>query len=47
MFILKIRKSDETPSNFSVIIANELLKCNSDEFFTSAVNSFIAIMIFT
>lgn len=36
----KNRKSDETPSNFSVIIPDGLLKCNNDEFFTLAVNSF-------
>ena len=43
----KNRKSDETPSNFSVIIPDGLLKCNSDEVFTLAVNSFIVTMIFT
>ena len=36
----KNRKSDETPSNFSVIIQDSLLKCNSDEYFTLSVNSF-------
>ena len=36
----KNRKSDESPSNFSVIIPDGLLKCNSDEYFTLAVNSF-------
>jgi len=36
----KNRKSDETPSNFSVIIPDGLLKCNSDEYFTLSVNSF-------
>jgi hypothetical protein len=36
----KNRKSDETPSNFSVMIPDGLLKCNNDEFFTLAVNSF-------
>ena len=36
----KNRKSDESPSNFSVIIPDSLLKCNSDEYFTLSVNSF-------
>lgn len=36
----KNRKSDESPSNFSVIIPDGLLKCNSDEYFTLSVNSF-------
>ena len=36
----KNRKSDETPSNFSVIIPDGLLKCNTDEYFTLSVNSF-------
>ncbi len=39
------RKSDESPSNFSVIIPDDLLKINKDEYFTLSVNSFIAIMI--
>ena len=30
----KNRKSDETPSKFSIIIPDGLLKCNNDEFFT-------------
>ena len=36
----KRRKSDETPSNFSVIIPDGLLKVNNDEYFTLSVNSF-------
>ena len=36
----KSRKSDETPSNFSVIIPDGLLKVNNDEYFTLSVNSF-------
>lgn len=36
----KNRKSDETPSNFSVIIPDGLLKVNKDEFFTMSVTSF-------
>ena len=36
----KNRKSDETPSNFSVIIPDGLLKVNNDEYFTLSVNSF-------
>jgi hypothetical protein len=36
----KNRKSDETPSNFSVIIPDGLLKVNNDEYFTMSVNSF-------
>jgi len=36
----KNRKSDETPSNFSVLIPDGLLKCNNDEYFTLSVNSF-------
>lgn len=36
----KNRKSDETPSNFSVIIPDGLLKVNKDEYFTMSVNSF-------
>ena len=36
----KNRKSDETPSNFSVIIPDGLLKVNKDEYFTLSVNSF-------
>ena len=36
----KNRKSDETPSNFSVIIPNGLLKVNKHEYFTLSVNSF-------
>ena len=36
----KNRKSDESPSNFSVIIPDSLLKCNSDEYFTLSINSF-------
>ena len=43
----KNRKSDETPSNFSVIIPDGLLKVNKDEYFTMSVNSFIVIMTFT
>jgi hypothetical protein len=33
-------KSDESPSNFSVIVPNDLLKINKDEYFTLSVNSF-------
>ena len=36
----KNRKSDETPSNFSVIIPDGLLKFDKDEYFTMSVNSF-------
>ena len=36
----KNRKSDETPSNYSVIIPDGLLKVNKDEYFTMSVNSF-------
>jgi hypothetical protein len=36
----KNRKSDESPSNFSVIIPDDLLKIKKDEYFTLAVNSF-------
>ena len=36
----KNRKSDETPSNFSVIIPDGLLRVNKDEYFTLSVNSF-------
>ena len=36
----KNRKSDESPSNFSVIIPDGLLKVNSDEYFQLSVNSF-------
>ena len=36
----KNRKSDESPSNFSVIIPDGLLKCNTDEYFSLSVNSF-------
>ena len=36
----KNRKSDETPSNFSVIIPDGLIKVNNDEYFTLSVNSF-------
>jgi hypothetical protein len=36
----KNRKSDESPSNFNVIIPNDLLKINKDEYFTLSVNSF-------
>ena len=36
----KSRKSDETPSNFSVIIPDGLIKVNNDEYFTLSVNSF-------
>ena len=36
----KNRKSDETPSNFSVIIPDGLLRVNKDEYFTMSVNSF-------
>jgi len=43
----KNRKSDETPSNFSVIIPDGLLKVQKDEYFTIRVNSFIFIMIST
>ena len=43
----KNRKSDETPSNFSVIIPDGLLKVDKDEYFTMSVNSFIVIMTFT
>ena len=43
----KNRKSDETPSNFSVIIPDGLLRVNKDEYFTLSVNSFIVITIST
>ena len=36
----KNRKSDESPSNFSVIIPDGLLKVNKDEYFTMSVNAF-------
>jgi len=36
----KNRKSDETPSNFSVIIPDGLLRVQKDEYFTISVNSF-------
>ena len=36
----KNRKSDETPSNFNVIIPDGLLRVNKDEYFTLSVNSF-------
>ena len=36
----KNRKSDETPSNFSVIIPDGLLKVDNNEYFTMSVNSF-------
>ena len=36
----KNRKSDESPSNFSVIIPDGLLKVNKDKYFTLSVNSF-------
>jgi len=36
----KNRKSDETPSNFSVIIPDGLLKFDNNEYFTMSVNSF-------
>ena len=36
----KNRKSYESPSNFSVIIPDDLLKINKDEYFTLSVNSF-------
>ena len=36
----KNRKSDETPSNFSVLIPDGLLRVNKDEYFTMSVNSF-------
>jgi len=36
----KNRKSDESPSNFSVILPDGLLKVNSDEYFSLSVNSF-------
>ena len=36
----KNRKSDESPSNFSVIIPDGLLKVNDNEFFTLSVTSF-------
>jgi len=36
----KNRKSDETPSNFSVIIPDGLLRVNNDEYFTMSINSF-------
>jgi hypothetical protein len=36
----KNRKSDETPSNFSVLIPDGLLKVNKDGYFTMSVNSF-------
>ncbi len=41
----KNRKPDETPSNFSVIIPDGLLRVNKD--FTLSVNSFNVIMTFT
>ena len=41
----KNTKSDETPSNFSVIIPDGLLRVNKDEYFTLSVNSFIIITI--
>ena len=43
----KNRKSDETPSNFSVIIPDGLLKVNKDEYFTLSVNSFYCYNDFT
>ena len=43
----KNRKSDETPSNFSVIIPDGLIKVNNDEYFTLSVNSFTVTMTFT
>ena len=43
----KNRKSDETPSNFSVIIPDGLIKVNNDEYFTMSVNSFTVTMTFT
>ena len=36
----KNRKSDESPSNFNVIIPDGLLKVNDNEFFTLSVTSF-------
>ncbi len=36
----KNRKSDEKPSNFSIIIPGGLLNVNKDEYFTMSVNSF-------
>ena len=36
----KNRKSDESPSNFSVIIPDGLLKCDANEYFSLSVNSF-------
>ena len=36
----KNRKSDETASNFNVIIPDGLLRVNKDEYFTLSVNSF-------
>ena len=36
----KNRKSDESPSNFSVIIPDGLLKVNKDEYFIMSVNAF-------
>jgi hypothetical protein len=36
----KNRKSDESPSNFSVIIPDDLIIINQDEYFTLSVNSF-------
>ena len=36
----KNRKSDETASNFSVIIPDGLLRVNKDEYFTISINSF-------
>ncbi len=35
----KNRKSDETPSNFGVIIPDGLLRVNKDEYFTLSVTS--------
>ena len=39
----KNRKSGESPSNFSVIIPDGLLKCNNDEYFTLSINSFLLL----
>ena len=36
----KNRKSDESASNFGVIIPDGLLRVNKDEYFTMSVNAF-------
>ena len=42
----KHRRTDETPSNFNVIIPDGLLKVNNDEDFELTVVSFFVIIIF-